>query len=58
MISTVYLGLLNDIASRKIVPNPGRSSPSFPDSMDLVRQSMGLVQFPDLVVAGLPVGSC
>ena len=54
----VYLGLLNDIASRKIVPNPGRSSPSFPDSMDLVRQSMGLVQFPDLVVAGLPVGSC
>ena len=54
----VYLGLLTDIASKKIVPNPGHSSPSFPDSMDLDRQSMGLVQFPDLVVAGLPVGSC
>ena len=54
----VCLGLLTHISSRKTVPNPGHSSPSYPDSMDLVRQSMGLVPFPDLVVAGLPVGSC
>ena len=58
MTSTVCLGLLNDIASRKIVPNPGRSNPSFPDSMDLVRRPMGLVQLLEelvLVVAELLV---
>ena len=60
MTSTVCLGLLNDIASRKIVPNPWRSSPSFADSMDLVRRPMGLVQLLEelvLVVAELPVES-
>ena len=60
MTSTVCLGLLNDIASRKIGPNPERSSPSFPDSMDLVRRPMGLVQLLEelvLVVAELPVES-
>ena len=60
MTSTVCLGLLNDIVSRKIVPNPWRSSPSFPDCMDLVRRSMGLVQLLEelvLVVAELPVES-
>ena len=58
MTSTVCLGLLNDIASRRIVPNPGRSSPSFADSMDLVRRPMGLVQLLKeliLVAAELPV---
>ena len=54
MTSTVCLGLLNDIASRKIVPNPWRSSPNFPDSMDLVRRPMGLVQ---LLQAELLVGA-
>ena len=58
MTGTVCLGLLNDIASRKIVPNPGRSSPSFAESTDLVRLSMGLVQLLEelvLVAAELPV---
>ena len=54
----VCLGLLNDIASRKIVPNPGRSSPSFADSMGLVHLPMDLVQLLKeliLVAAELPV---
>ena len=58
MTDMVCLGLLTDIASKRIVPNPGHSSPSYPDSMDLVRLSMGLVPFPDLVVAGFPIGNC
>ena len=61
MTGMVCLGLLNGIASRKIVPNPGRSSPSFADSTGLVRRPMGLVQLLEelvLVVAELPVGSC
>ena len=60
MTSTVCLGLLNDIASRKIGPNPESSSSSLLESMDLVRRPMGLVQLLEelvLVVAGLPVGS-
>ena len=60
MTGTVCLGLLSDIASRKIVPNPGRSSPSFADSTGLVRRPMGLVQLLEelvLVVAELPVES-
>ena len=58
MTSTVCLGLLNDIASRKIGPNPERSSSSLLESMDLARRPMGLVQLLEelvLVVAELLV---
>ena len=58
MTSTVCLCLLNDIASRKIGPNPESSSSSLLESMDLVRRPMGLVQLLEelvLVVAELLV---
>ena len=58
MTGTVCLGLLNDIASKKIGPNPERSNSSLLESMDLVRRPMGLVQLLEelvLVVAELLV---
>ena len=58
MTSTVCLGLLSDIAPKKIGPNPESSSSSLLESMDLVRRPMGLVQLLEelvLVVAELLV---
>ena len=58
MTSTVCLGLLNDIAPRKIDPNPASSSSGLLESRDIARRPMGLVQLLEelvLVVAELLV---
>ena len=58
MSSTVCLGLLNDIASRKIDPNSVSSSSNLLETMDLASRPMGLVQLLEelvLVVAELLV---
>ena len=58
MTSTVCLGLLNDLASRKTDPNSVSSSSNLLETMDLASRPMGLVQLLEelvLVVAELLV---
>ena len=44
MISTVYLGLLNDTASRKIVPNSRSFDSNLLEAVGLASRPMGQVQ--------------